>query len=266
MGNVSQTQFHPVFAAQLACLNPFKTNEIQAVYVIHARKFTERATHIKTQMAKLAIPFEFIWEDDADAIAASALDRYFCPAYKTRIKECSCTLKHIAALRRIADNGLRLALVLEDDAIPARNFIMELGKIVEEAMTLDPLCAIYIGSGGNMFVPRSQLKPGRRIYEAQAARCTEAYLISAQAARARLGWLERNKIDRPTDHLFGLIDGQEKIRIYWSDPAIVTQGSMNGLFVSDLDGGRKDNPLWRVKLGFWLQRLRRKYLYRLFQK
>ena len=266
MGNVSQTQFHSVFAVQPASLNPFKTIGIQAVYVIHARKFTERAAHIKAQMAKLAIPFDFILEEDADAIAPSTLERYFSPEYKTRIEECSCTLKHIAALRRIADNGLRLALVLEDDAIPARNFVMELSKIVEEAGTLDPLCAIYIGSGGNMFVPRSQLKPGRRIYEAHAARCTEAYLISAPAARARLEWLERNKIDRPTDHLFGLIDGQEKIRIYWSEPAIVTQGSMNGLFASELDGGRKDNPLWRVKLGFWLQRLRRKYLYRLFRK
>jgi len=233
--------------------------------VIHARQFTDRAAHIKAQLDAFEIPFEFIEPYDAEVLNPDIINRFYDFNDKESPGQKSCTLKHFEALRKIAANEYCLALVLEDDAVLDRNFTKELSKILDEARTLTPPYTIQIGSGGNMFVPKRRLKPGQRLYEADQPRCTDSYLIGAQAARERLDWLEHNKIDRPTDHLFNLIDRQKKIKAYWSDPAIVEQGSMNGLFSSALDDGRKDKPLWLVKLRFAWQRLRRKYIYRFFQ-
>jgi hypothetical protein len=80
-----------------------------------------------------------------------------------------------------------------------------------------------------------------------------------------LAWLDHNKIHLPPDHLCTFIDGQNKTKIYWSDPTLVEQGSMNGLFPSALDGGRKTKPLWYLKARFWWSRLRKKYIYRFFR-
>src|SRR5450756_417874 len=245
-------------------MNPFKNGTIEAVYVVHARKFTDRTAHMKAEMARFEIPFEFIEPFDADTLDEGMQKRFFAPDAGLSPGQKSCSLKHFEAMRRVADKNQRLALILEDDVMLAGNFIEELGKMVEEAEAgaLTPPYTIQIGCANNMYVPRSSLVPGQRLYEAHEVRAADAYLIGAQAARIRVDWLEHNKIHLPPDHILTFIDREKHIRTYWSDPTLVEQGSMNGLFTSALDGGRKSKPLWYVKARFWWQRMRKKYIYR----
>ena len=246
-------------------MNPFKTGAIESVYVVHARKFTERAAHMKREMARFDIPFEFIEPFDADTLDAGIQDRYFVPDARLSTGQKSCSLKHFEAMRRVADKKQRLALILEDDVILADNFIEELGKIIEESKRLTPPYTIQIGCANNMYVPKHLLVAGQRLYEAHEVRAADAYLIGAEAARIRVDWLEQGKIHLPPDHILTYIDREKQIRTYWSDPTLVEQGSMNGLFPSALEENRKTRPLWYMKAVFWWQRLRKKYIYRLFK-
>ena len=246
-------------------MNPFKNGDIAGVYVIHARQFTDRAAQMKAQLDRLEIPFEFVEPFDADVLDANALAQFQDGRKKMARGQKSCTLKHLEALRRIVAGDQRLALVLEDDAIFDRKFMSEMEKVVAEAKSISEPRVIYVGTGGNMFVPWRQLRRGRRLYEATRSRCTEAYLIGAPAARVRLAWLEQNKIDRPVDHLFTLIDQRTGIKMYWNHPGVVEQGSMTGFDFSTQERGNRFNQLWLVKFNFYLQRLRRKYIYRFFQ-
>ncbi|HEV2694396.1 MAG TPA: glycosyltransferase family 25 protein [Verrucomicrobiae bacterium] len=246
-------------------MNPFTSGAIGGVYVVHARKFTDRAEKMRAQLEKFGIPFEFIEPYDADVLDDAALKLFSDAGRPMSRGQKSCTLKHLEALRRIAADENRLGLVFEDDAILEDRFLDELGKVVEEAKSLPQPHSVYVGIGSNMFVPFRQLRPGRRLYEAKVSRCAEAYLIGAQAARLRLAWVEKNKMDRPIDHVYTQIDKELGIKMYWADPATVVQGSMNGYYFSTQAGGTQLATLWQFKLRFELQRLRRKYIYRFFQ-
>jgi glycosyl transferase family 25 len=244
--------------------NPFRNGQIDAVYVIHARKFTDRAAHIAVQMALFDIPYELVQEHDADEIEPALKKRFMAPDYPLSINKFSCAMKHFEALRRIAARGHRRALVLEDDVVLHRNFNRKLVQILAEANNIKGLHTIQIGSGGNMFIPRNRLQSGRCLYETDQVRTNEAFLIDAETAQLRVTWLERNQIRAATDHTFNTIDRELGIRCYWSEPSIAVQGSMNGRFRSSLDNARETRPLWLVKARFLWQRARRKYLYPLF--
>ena len=245
--------------------NPFKNGLIEAVYVIHARKFADRAAHMKKELARFDIPFEFIEPYDADTLDAGILSRFFAPDAVLSPGQKSASLKHFEAMRRVVEKKQQLALIFEDDVMLADNFIEEIGKIVEEAKGLDHPFTVQIGCANNMYVPQNRLVPGQRLYEAIEVRAADAYLINAKAARIRVDWLEHGKIHRAPDHILTHIDREKNVKIYWSEPTLVEQGSMNGLFPSVLEENRKTQPLWYMKLRFKWQRLRKKYIYRLFR-
>ena len=242
-------------------MNPFTDGSIDGVFVIHGRQFTERGVFMAAQLQRLGIPFEFVEGFEKDEITPELIAQYYVPNDRVSLGKKSCALKHIEALRRIAARNCSLALVLEDDAVLPDDFVEELGRRVAEAKRLPHRFVVHLGSGGNMFTPAKRMVPGQYLYQADAARCAEAYLITADTARARLEWLSHNKIDRPNDHLSAHIDQQVGNTIYWGEPPIVTQGSKNGRFHSELD---PLEPLWWTRWRFLFQRLRRKYLYRFF--
>jgi glycosyl transferase family 25 len=245
-------------------MNPFQKGLVDAVYVIHVAQFTDRAAHMKEQLSRFGIPFEFVLPFDADVLDQQILARYLIPGGRLVKPQLSCILKHMEAMRRIAARNQRLALVLEDDVILHENFNEELSAILEEAKSFSPPFTIQIGCANNMYVPKAQLQPGKRLYPAGQVRATDSYLINAEAARQRLEWLDNNQFDRPAGHLFNLVDNLKKIPIYWSDPTIVVQGSMNGAFRTAIDRGRENKPLWFLKGRFWWSRLRKKYFARFF--
>lgn len=245
--------------------NPFADGTVQAVYVIHARKFTDRAAHMKSELGKRGIPFEFIEPFDADTLTDEMKARHFVPESKVPLGHMSCVLKHFEALRRIAEKNLRCALVFEDDVVLDENFNEVLAQILAEAKNFTPPYTLQVGCASNMYVPGKMLQPGKFLYPAAEVRAADAYLIDAQTARLRLDWFAKNRANHSIDHLFNVIDREEKIPIFWSHPTLAEQGSMTGLFASTIDQNKMKKAIWRIKLRFWWQRLRKKYIYRFFR-
>jgi glycosyl transferase, family 25 len=246
-------------------MNLFKNGTVGATYVIHVPKFTDRAAHIRAELGKFEIPFEFILPFDADDLDRKTQDRFLVSGGRLTLRQLSCVLKHMEAFRRMLASGHQLALVLEDDVVLDARFNQELSAIIEEAKTFTGPFTIQIGSANNMFVPGHRLRAGQRLYEACEVRATDSFLINAAAARVRLDWLETHQFDRPAGHLFNQVDAEKKIKVYWSEPTIVEQGSMNGLFATALDRGREKKSLQFLKWRYAWQRFRKKHLYRLFR-
>ena len=246
-------------------MNPFKDGMVGGVYVIHVPKFTERAAHIRSELGKFEIPIEFVLPFDAEDINQETRNRFIPAGGKLTAGQLSCILKHMEAFRRMLAAGQPLALILEDDVVLDGRFNEEMPAILAEAKNLSGPFTIQLGSGSNMFVPGHRLRTGQRLYEAHEVKATDSYLINAAAAKLRLDWLEARTFDRPCGHLFNKVDKEKNIKIYWSEPTIVEQGSMNGFFATSLDGGRKRRTLEEQQHRYRWQRWRKKYLYRLFR-
>src|SRR5271155_4529498 len=111
-------------------MNPFKNGMVGATYVIHVPKFTDRAAHIRAELGKFEIPFEFVLPFDADDLDAATLKRFLVADGRQSARDLSLILKHMEAFRRMLVGGHQLALVFEDDVVLDARFNEELSAIV----------------------------------------------------------------------------------------------------------------------------------------
>jgi glycosyl transferase, family 25 len=230
---------------------------LDGILVINPRNFTERRRSIEQQLQPLGLPYEFIHSYDAGDLGEAVTSRYFQQA-SLSLGQQSCALKHLQALRLIAERDWQRALVLEDDALLVPQFIQGLQRALDESVRLEPPHVLFVGSGGNQYTPRRLRVPGQHLYKSDRGRLGEAYILGSQAARLRVEWIERHGIPLPIDNLFERIDRECGIALYWLEPPIVEQGSKNGRFRSVLEPA-PPNVIRRITSLF--QKLRRKYLY-----
>jgi glycosyl transferase family 25 len=234
------------------------------VYVIHAEHFVERKKHITQALSEQGIAFEFVEAFDPKDITEDVERNYFTPHVQMSMGAKSCALKHVHVMEMMRDRQQPLALVLEDDLILDKDFVPWVHAFLKEATDFSAGYSIQIGCANNMYVPGRQLKENHHLYLMGEVRATEAYLVDAKASQRRLAWISEYKISLPIDHLFNRCDGELGLPIYWSDPTLVEQGSMNGLFETTIDTGRINKSAFRLKLKFAWQKLRKRYIYRWF--
>jgi glycosyl transferase, family 25 len=235
--------------------------QLDHVYLINVRSFTERLAHAGAQLARFGLNAEPVHEWDAADITTEVDRRYFNPGNLTPGQK-SCCMKHVAALQRIVEREERYALVLEDDIVLADAFAEGVKAALAEAPKNPQPQVIFIGCGGNFYTPRSQRKPGQRLYLANRGRFADSYIISHETARLRLDWIERNRISKPIDNQFEDIDRAAGITMLWLEDPVVEQGSKLGLFTTTLESAKPD---WLQRLLFKLEKIRRKYVYQLWR-
>ena len=234
---------------------------LDGMLVFNPRSYVERRRHVEAQLARFGLAGEFVHAWDAEDIDAATDARYFTGGELNRGQK-SCTLKHVEALRRIVARGWQRALVLEDDVVLAPEFVDGVRAGLDETAAVAEPYVLFVGSGGNFYTPRSERRPGRRVYPANKGRFTDSYVIGAPTAQRRLQWIDAHKMHKPTDVTFDAIDRELGIRLLWLEPPVVEQGSKNGLFDSSLEAA-PPRPVQRIK--FALEKLRRKYLYQLWR-
>jgi glycosyl transferase family 25 len=234
---------------------------LDAILVVSARSFVERRRHVTAQLARFGLRGDFVDEFDADEITAEEDRRYFAGGGLI-LGQKSCALKHVAALRRIAENGWQRCLVLEDDVVLADGFVDGVRAALAETRGLAHPFVIYIGAGGNFYTPASRRQPGRRIYEAAKGRFSDSYILGAEEAHLRLARIEAGPMHKPIDVTFEAIDREAGIRFLWLEEPVVEQGSKLGMFRSSLEPAP---PNWLQALRYRLERLRRKHLYQLWR-
>jgi len=233
-----------------------KTVMLEGILVINPRNFLERRENIERQLQPLGFPYEYVHAFDIGDLTSDVTNLYFKNTILHPGQQ-SCALKHVQALRLICERNWQRALVLEDDALLADNFSVELNAVLQEAAELPERHVLFVGSGGNQYIPRRERVKGQRLYRSTRGRLAEAYVISSQAARLRLDWIESHGIPLPIDNLFEQIDREREIAMYWLEPPIVEQGSKTGRFRSVLEPA-PPNCIRRIQSIF--QKVRRKYL------
>ena len=230
---------------------------LDGILVINPRDFVDRRRSIERQLQALGLKYEFIHSYDACDLDAAIVDKYFKNADLSSGQQ-SCALKHLQALRLIAERNWQHALVLEDDAILGRNFSEGIQKALQESEGFNFPYVLMVGSGGNQYTPRSKRVSGQCLYRADRGRLTEAYVLASRTAKLRVEWMDRNGIPLPIDNLFDRMDREQNIGLYWLEPPVVEQGSKNGHFRSVLEPAP---PNFVRRVTSVLQKLRRKYLY-----
>ncbi|MDA0237139.1 MAG: glycosyltransferase family 25 protein [Proteobacteria bacterium] len=234
---------------------------LDSIYLINVRSFTDRLKHARAQLARFNLQAELVHEWDADDLTDEIDKRYFASSDLSPAQK-SCSMKHVTALQRIVDRGERFALVLEDDVLFEDGFSEGLKAALAETSRHPWPQVIFIGSGGNFYTPRSQRKPGQRLYSSSRGRFADSYIIGHDAARLRLDWIVRHRINKSIDSQFEEIDPVMGITMLWLEDPIVKQGSKTGLFTTTLEPA---HPNWLQRLLFWLEKFRRKYVYQIWR-
>jgi glycosyl transferase family 25 len=214
-----------------------RVNEcVDAVYVLTVKTFTERIAHMRSELGRHGIAFEFVLEHDAGELQPETIAAMFAPS-RMRAAHQSLVLKHIAAWRDAVAKRHRRILVLEDDAVLARDFAPRFDEAMQAAERLPPGWLVYLGGADAKVPDRYFLSEGPLIPLAIAT--TEGYATDAAAMHRRLAWLGEHRIAQPADHLIKSMDAALGIPQYWLRPPIVEQGSVTGIFPSVLDSSRR---------------------------
>ena len=230
---------------------------LDGILVINPRDFVDRRKSIERQLQPLGLTYEFIHSYDVADLEAAITARYFKNELLSPGQR-SCALKHLQALRLVAERQWQRALILEDDALLVAEFVPRLQAAFQESASIESPHVLFIGSGGNLYTPRRLRVPGRHLYKSTRGRLGEAYVLGSRVARQRIEWIEAHGILLPIDNLFEQIDRECGIDLYWLEPPIVEQGSKNGRFQSVLEPAP---PKFVRRITAALQKIRRKYLY-----
>ncbi|MDO9170049.1 MAG: glycosyltransferase family 25 protein [Methylobacter sp.] len=239
-----------------------KNTQLDHIYILNVKQFTRRRAFMEKQLAEAGLQAEFIFDWDADELTDDIVDRYFSKNNHLSPAQKSCALKHITALQKVAASNSSFNLILEDDAVLAKNFSLGLQRAITQSEQFFGDKVIYIGSGGNFFTPKSQRKPGQYLYLGVRGRFADSYIIDSVTAEKRLDWIITHKVNDPIDNQFEQIDKQLGIKIVWLEDPVVEQGSKNGLFDSALESAP---PTWLQNLLFSFEKLKRKYIYQLWR-
>lgn len=216
-------------------------------FVIHYNKLVERKARLMPLMAINHLQCQFVDKYDRDTLGEAEINMFkwrwpfrFMLSQKDKASM-AITLSHIYSWREIAEQH-ELGLILEDDAIFDANFRPTLDDYLSQLPSGWDM--LFIGDGCNLHIPESELTPGRFIYEKShgptkwggrgATRCTDSYIMSQKAAQKISDFIQSAgaayKITQNVDWWLNEVISACELKIYWSEPTIVTQGSQNKLY------------------------------------
>lgn len=212
---------------------------VNAVYVLSVRSFTDRIEHIRQEMARHAIPFEFIFEHDIPELSKEDLERYFPAACAINLPQQSLVLKHIKAWRHCVENGFERVLVFEDDVFLHSDFTTLLNRALQAEKLPKQGYLLFLG-GADTRVPKEYFLERGPVFQNPIA-TADGYVTDAVACARRLDWIAQHKANLPADHLLKHVDAQCGTAQYWTTTALVQQGSVFGSFTSTLDNRRQQH-------------------------
>uniref|UniRef100_A0A6C0JLR6 Glycosyl transferase family 25 domain-containing protein n=1 Tax=viral metagenome TaxID=1070528 RepID=A0A6C0JLR6_9ZZZZ len=208
------------------------------IFVIHYKKLIDRKVHILEQFKKYNITdYEFI-EIDRDELYNQDISMFQTNFSNSQI---AISLSHFYAYKQIRDK-YKHGLIFEDDIILSDDFINIFKKYISQLpINYDML---FLGDGCNLHIEKDKLIHNKYIYEKGlystnwggdgSTRCTDSYLVSKNCATKICEYINNlsYKIDLPVDWWLNLAARDNNLKVYWSEPTIVTQGTQNGLYTS----------------------------------
>jgi GR25 family glycosyltransferase involved in LPS biosynthesis len=213
-------------------------------YVLSVKESRDRQSFIRQQLTEAQLQADLVIGFDQDEIDSnvfacwrpnntlSSLSRQ--TALGPRVL--SLAIKHIIAIWDMWQNGLEVALVLEDDVELASTFSQDVLSSLEEVpLNWD---MITVGTCFNLHSTDESRRVSQRLYRPissnLATRCTHAILWSYNGARKLLASLP---IRWAIDFHINAVAGEADWESYWMEPALALQSeALPSLLQSERDG------------------------------
>lgn len=211
-------------------------------YVIHALKGYElHEARINELFHSLNIPFEFITSGDTSVFNEDLLNRYFIPSILSIHKPgaISCTLNHFHAYESLLKSDKAYGLVFENDPCILSNFDKTFTNALNEIDSLEKGFIVSLENTSLTFPSFFQTRKNKYLYSANSGRMAGAYLIDRKGAEIILNDLKTTKCDSIIDWWHNKLIQRKCIKMYWLHPAIVEQGSHNGMLSAGISSKNK---------------------------
>jgi len=225
------------------------------VLVLSVRSFVARHHSVQQQLNALGIPFKFIFRFDEPDSEVEKIIR-FKPIQNMKSTDRSIASKHAEAWRIGQQSKHNYLLVLEDDFLLRPNFLNKFYALYQRLGELPAGHLVNLG-GANSKVP-FELYRSKPFFYAFRMETSEGYLCDKIALKKLLKWIDDNLVDRPSDHMIRKASQESGVVHYWPKESLVEQGSLFGLFPSELDRKRsKTVRIWLKTLYEWKKFRRR---------
>ena len=210
------------------------------IFVVHYDKLIERKKVISIQLNKFKLAHEFISNHGKESLTLDERKMF----RNISDGEMSVALHHIECYKRIVQESIDYALILEDDIFICNNFREILARYIKELPSDWDM--LFIGDGCGLHIEKNVLIPEKHIYKKNnvnngqthegATRCLDSYLISNKCAKIITEKLKlpNYTILVPTDLWMNCVIRNNNFNVYWAEPTIVTQGSEKGFYKSSL--------------------------------
>lgn len=204
-------------------------------YIIHVSDAFEREKYMLNTLKGKGLDIEFILDGDKKKLTPLIINTYFSGELLPVSAGTSCAYKHVLAYQKIVSGSDDVAMILEDD-IRFYNNDNKLNELMLEIKNrkLENFI-ISLEDSTLKYIPKSKRQKGRMIYRANFGRCAGAYFIDKKGAQSLLDCLAEKKMDRPVDWFHNFCQENNKIGIYWSQPALAIQASIDGSMPSLID-------------------------------
>lgn len=209
------------------------------VFVCHYTKLHDRKKHIEGKLSSFKnISYSYIEDYDKEEITDKVEEKYFIYDSGERIKrsnfylkngpvnlvnysykqaEKSIAMKHYTACKKVVENELPYALILEDDVFFCENFEDRLKQIVVNLP--EGWDAYFLNSTKGMLGNKCEdienndyvVKRGH-----PSTACLNSYLIHNKACKKIVEEIENNKISLHIDHEFNCIFYKNDFNVYFN--------------------------------------------------
>jgi glycosyl transferase family 25 len=212
-------------------------NCLDNVFVIHVNKgYEDRKAHIDSHLPERGIiSFNYMLKGDISDLTNDIIDKYFHREMDKATM--SCFYKHLLVYKKMVENNIPSALILEDDAFLAKNSL-EIIKRLDIQLIGESNYIVNIEQT-NRHVPLSIKEKNKILYLCERTKRAGGYVIDIIAAKKIVDFMNTASTQLPIDSFISEMRNTIKYNIYWLDPSIVIQGSKNGKFHSVLSHRKK---------------------------
>jgi glycosyl transferase family 25 len=219
------------------------------IFIIHYKKLVERKAYLEKELSNYR---NVTWMDDIDRdlltpeqLSMYKYDetrwnelnalwgQYDSKPRKLSNPEIACTITHINIYKKIIDDDIPFALIFEDDEILLEGFDQSLQRVIDELNREEwDICHLNDAFGWNVenyksFALSGLLKKekNRTVYKMNCSKCTDSYLITKHAATVLYNSIIPFCL--PIDWMHNPIYKEHGLNVYWADPPITHQGSVD---------------------------------------
>lgn len=229
---------------------------VAQTFVLHVKQgYEERRQSIESQLARHGIDFEYMLDGDIPDLTAADLARFTgwlaLPEVRAGL---SCTLKHLKIYEQMVARALPNALILEDDIFLAPDFVPVVNATLREVHERDDIDAerVFISyeNSSLRFIPRSRQRRGQKLYAVDKTRGTGAYYITLPLARLMLAQVAAQPLADTIDLFHTKLCQAGLLPVFWCQPTVAEQGSMNGTFGSTISRHKATGFVRRLQWSF----------------